>query len=225
MTLRRLVAALAAVASTAASTAGAALVQTTVLSSTGTTATMVHDTESSLLWLSPRATTGLTISAVTAGAGGWTTDGFRYATIAELLALLHHAGIPALGIDTGWSETWSDAATVAAMQELVSGLGWTYENNAPGPGSPFGQRELYGVLADAYLGDGQSPASRRFAWFGASDSLAYAYAVGGQWLHQSADPMVGSFLVREVPAAIPEPGMLALVLPGLVLVLGHGRRR
>lgn len=225
MTLRRLVAALATVAITAASTADAALVNTTVVSSTGSSSLAVHDAESALLWLSPRATTGLTISAVDAGAGGWTTDGFRYATGAELLALLRHAGVPALGVDFTWTETWSDAAIVAATKGLVAGLGWTYENNAPSPGSPFGQRELYGVLADPFWGDGHSPPSRQYATFGATDTLAYVRAGGGQWLHRSADTLVGSFLVREATTTVPEPVTLALILPGLVLVLRHRRRR
>lgn len=219
MNPRRLISSLAAVAAFVASPADAALVQTTITSSSGSTASAVHDTTASLEWLSPRATVRLTISDVMAGAGAWVNDGFRYATAAELLALLQHAGIPALGTDPTQAEAWSDAATIAAAQTLVSGMGWTYENNAPSSGNPFGQREVYGVLADTFMGDGQTPTSRRYAWFGASDNRAYAYAVGAQWLYGAQDSLVGSFLVRDLVSPVPEPGVLALALPMLLLTL------
>lgn len=183
----------------------------------------VWDTVTGLDWLSPAATTNRTISEVSAGYGGWVGMGYRYATGAELRVLLQHAGLA--GASAGVN-AWSDANAIHGMHALISSLGWTYEDRPPSPGDELGKHTVLGVLADLYLGDGQSPASRQYAALVSATDYA-GVGLGGQWLYDANDNLVGSFLVRN-RSSVPEPGTSWLVLCAVVVggaVTAIARRR
>ena len=198
----------------------ATLVYQNISSNTGALSQSVLDTTTNLQWLSPVATKRQSIASVSGGYDGWTSDGFRYATLAELRALMSNAGIPITAASS--LARWYDPLAISAMQEIILGLGWTYQNNPPSPENPFGQREIFGIVSDHYLGDGHTTPSHRYALLGASDNVAYADTVGRQWLYESQDSLVGSFLVRE-QLSIPEPSSLALLISGLLLCLVNRR--
>lgn len=209
--------------------ANGAIVSQSLTSSAGDSFLAVLDTDTSLQWLSPVATKRLSINTVLSGAGGWVPAGFRYARSNELITLLNNAGIPAdpIQLSDPSGTSWTNQSDVNAMQTLVEAIGWTYVHNSPSPGNQFGQRSVYGILGDVFLGDGQSPASHQYSWFGATDTSAYASIPGGQWLYNSEDSVVGSFLVRNVQS-IPEPSPAIFMLIGLLAVSGvvaRGRQR
>ena len=182
----------------------------------------VYDPATGLEWLSPRATLRTTYSDVLGGP--LMQLGYRYATSSELTALIGHAGIDMLTEPANWR---GRAANIEAMQTLVTAFGATYQNNPPSQGDPFGQQEVYGVLADIFTGDGQPPAtaSHQYALFGASANLAY-FGTGGQWLFGASDPFVGSFLVRDgASAELPEPGTGALLAVALLAAMVGTRWR
>jgi hypothetical protein len=187
------------------------LITQSLTSSEGNTFSALFDTNTNFQWLSPVATSRQSISSVQNGFGGWINSGFRYASTAELMELYHGAGLSTDDIDQPQGQSWNNSNDVLAVQSIISGFGWTYENNAPTTAGSFGQRTLYGILSDTFLGDGQSPSSRQSAYLSATDSNGKAYT-GGQWKYFSEDPAVGSFLVRDIP----EPSILALFSLGLM---------
>lgn len=224
---KQLCAALVALASISST---AAVVQQTVDSSSGDTYFAVLDFDTSLQWLSPVATRRQSIAEVLAGFGGWVPAGFRYATAAELTELLTNSGVStnASQLAGPSGQSWSNVADVDALKTLIAGVGWTSEANPPSAGNPFGQRSVYGVLSDIFTGDGQTPPSHYYAWLGATDSIGFASIPGSQWLYSSQDPIVGSWLVREIQPttdqSIPEPNSMWLAVAGLLGLLASQRK-
>lgn len=214
MTIKSALLGLTLVGAFAASPCDAALVTGSEGGPGGATFATIRDTATGLNWLSPRATTNRTISEVLAGYGGWVGAGYRYATGSELRTLLEHVGLA--GSSAG-VHAWTDAAAIQGMNALVTSLGWTYEDRQPSPGDALGKRTIYGVLADLYLGDGQSPASHQYVALVSSTDYA-AIGAGGQWLYVGQDNLVGSFLVRD-GNGVPEPGTgwLALFALGIAV--------
>ena len=193
-------------------------------SSTGQSFNALEDTKTSLQWLSPAATARQTITSVLGGFGGWTSNGFRYALASELETLFTNSGISVNSTAlTGPSgQSWSNPSDVGALVSLITAMGWTYTNNQPSPGYPFGQRSVFGILADLMPGDTHTPTSHYMAWFSANEINGYAYIPGTQWLYDSQDSLVGSFLVRDA-GTIPEPTTAALVFIALLSMSARSR--
>lgn len=203
----------------------ASIVSQSVTAANGQSFNAVYDPVTSLQWLSPTATQRLTIGAVLGDSGGWISAGYRYATSEELTALLGDAGVSVNIAELGGlGQSWLTQSDISALMDLITAIGWTYENNPPSQGDTFGQRSVYGILDDLFLGDGQSPPSHRYALLSTSSSNGYGYS-GGQWLYSNQDSVVGSFLVKNVVAApVPEPESYALVVLGMGLLLWSRRR-
>ena len=185
---------------------------------------VVFDTVSGLEWLSPTATLRRTVNEVEGGADGWTTQGFRYALAEELIALLGNVGVNTTPDPLYGSITADSVAEVSAVQELIGIWGPTSISNPPTPGNPFGQQNIFGILGDPFLGDGQSPTSRTSVSMFATDTQA-VISIGGQWLYRASDAHVGSFLVRSVPVEIPEPPISSLVVASIIAMLLAARRQ
>lgn len=210
----------------APSFAHADIISQTLESSSGQSFNALRDTRTSLQWLSPFATVRQTISSVLGGFGGWTTDGFRYATASELVELFIDAGVRVNSAQLSGpsGQSWGNATDVGALVSLITAIGWTYTNNQPSPGNPFGQRSVFGILADLVPGDSHTPTSHYYSWFSANDINGYAYIPGGHWQFGDQDSLVGSFLVSSV-ATVPEPTSTALVFIALLCLLrGTGPR-
>lgn len=197
--------------------ANAEIIVQSVISSDGTSFNAVLDTTTSMQWLSLIATQRLSIATVLSGYGGWIPAGFRYATGSELATLVSDSGVSATADQIRESSGFfsTKAPDVAALIALITAIGWTYENNSPSQGYPFGQKTSYGILADIMYGDGQSPPSHYDAQIGANNISGYAVIDSGQWLYDNWDAHVGSFLVRNA-TSVPEPTSVALIFIALL---------
>lgn len=218
---------LSVIALLASSGAHASVVPRTVIADMSVAAPMAFDSISGLEWLSPSATLRKTVSEIESGVGGWVGLGFRYATQADLVALLGNAGINTTPDRFHGSITADNASEVAAFKDLITIWGPTSVSNPPTQGYPFGQQNIFGILADVYEGDGQFPPSRTQASMFATDIAAGAN-VGGQWLYRAADAHVGSFLVRTSVAGAPvsaPPTFLLLASALGLLALTRSRPR
>jgi hypothetical protein len=192
----------------------------------GAVITTILDSNTSLQWLSPTATTRQSVNSVLSGYGGWVAAGFRYATISDFANLLVDSGLTntaRLDIPAYQSISWNDTANIKRMEWLVTAMGWTYVNNQPSQYDPFGQKTTYGILDNGPIGSGQYPAGLSYAWFYASQSGAYSSSLG-QWASDSQDNLVGSFLVRTI-TPVSEPETYALLLTGLGLIAAAIKRR
>ena len=185
---------------------------------------VTRDTVSGLDWLDVTLSVNRSYGDVSSQFGvGGDFKGWRYATISDFDNLLSGLSLDISNLKGPQGQTWNNTVDVSTAKRIVSLLGWTYVNNLPSTGNPFGQKELYGVFGDHYADifspDGQSPPSHVYGKIGASDTLAYSNT-SGQILHNSSDNLVGSFLVQSVP----EPSILALFTAGLA-GLGFARKR
>lgn len=186
-----------------------------------------RDTVGGLDWLDLSLTSGLDYQAVVAGAGGYTTSGWRVATNYEACSLTSRAW---LGTDSASSacpvanslgagfNTKPEAVTaaVALVDALTPTLtGFVTSNGVP-TNQPF-------QIARAYFSShGEEPG---LAFLG-----IYADAPGEPWnrigfgaisVNPNPAPGAGTFLVR----AIPEPTTATFLLFGLMLSARKRRRQ
>lgn len=174
---------------------------------------VTRDTSTGLDWLNLSLTTNLSYDDVMAGVGNsWLAQGWRYATTGEVCGLATEQ----LGAPTPCPQTSIDAenAPTPAVEDLISRLGTT---EPPGPNGT--------LTAIGLFNDGQGTISSGTAGIGTlynTGTLYTAYVwVRDPWIiKNSADPAVGSFLVRPVP----EPSGCAVFGIGLLSVLIPGRR-
>ncbi|MEK8052186.1 PEP-CTERM sorting domain-containing protein [Ideonella sp. DXS22W] len=219
----RIVSQTAAITLFGAFSANAALVTTTASTSTGLSVAALQDTDTGLTWLTPTATLGMTFAQ--AASGVWAQSGFRHATGAEFLALLGHAGIdPALGTTPPLpylSVTFS-GSQAQAVRELIGTLGATNIVAPPSAGNPFGQQDLYAVLADhGSRGVGTAPGNSEVYLSGFSAG-AVVRVTDYTWADGNADAYVGHLLVS---APVPEPASWAMLMAGALVLAGAARRR
>lgn len=178
---------------------------------------LTRDTRTGLDWLDVPATRRLSVLEVLAGAGGWTSNGFRYATLDEIRDLL-----ASFQLAEGLIGSVPD---VAMAQLLITLLGHTYENNPPSPGNPFGQKTLLGVTGDRYPQIGDSRPAYIYGNISVSDQNGQIN-FGGQYFLDSQDSAVGSFLIRSSPVTqVNEPNVAFLFWAGLGLIAFGGIRR
>ena len=196
--------------------------------------TYVLDSQTQLQWLKLGVLNGYSYEQVQAGALGYTTSGWRYATAPELSAMLATYVGPINGQYSG---------------NPVSGAGSTYLPSATSFVELFGinvafndARALYNITGAIYGGfrqisaqgfydDGTANTSRGFvevtAFLDGGSTGVKPYGRWGVFPDQLPMPLYGpyasSFLVRENAVTVPEPASWLMVLPGLAL-LGLRRR-
>jgi len=153
------------------------------------------DTDSGLQWLDLTASDNRSVNDVTANLGvGGDYEGFRYATVDEVLELFVNANIPDV--------SGTSAANVGPAQALMDFIGSTNFEAGVGDG-----REALGALED-----GTVVALQGFDSNG--EIVMTAGVVGSQGLAFST-PQVGHWLV------VPEPASLAVLMLGAMVWVGR----
>lgn len=179
---------------------------------------VTRDTETGLDWLDVGGvTTGLSYDAVMAGAGGWITSGWRYATQAEICGLfVDHTEATACTFDSGIISWPTDAAN------LITLLGST--------GSTFGGTEISTFTSGLY-DDGTGGAAGEakvevFSTFPPSGIfLLRTRATPDLVPSGTASSTRGSFLVRATPPAVPALPTGGIAVITALLLLEAWRRR
>ncbi|MDQ7250623.1 hypothetical protein [Dongia sedimenti] len=165
------------------------------------------DSNTGLEWLDITLTQGQSYNAVAAGYGGYTTSGWRFATITDLYQLFTDAGGGG-SYPVGTTSSGSNPAFAAATL-LSLRLGTLYFE-AVGDTLQFG--------ADGYLADVLTPGKH---FTGAWDVMVKTGSVYGELFainqrdNSVASPYYGSFLVRNTVATTPVPPALLLFLTAL----------
>jgi len=160
-----------------------------------------RDEASGLDWLDVTETVALSYDQVMSGDGGWGSDGWRYATEAEVRGLLtNHAGA---------TERLED--TSAASIRFLDFVGAT---TAP-PDLIF-QSRTYAIFDDSANAPFELLVGRADVFLsyvpGLPESMMWEVSNDMQLRH-GANPFVGSFLVRAVavPSPVSEPGSASLL--------------
>jgi PEP-CTERM motif len=180
------------------------------------------DTDTLIEWLSPALTDGLSYADVLAGAGGWTTSGWHFATVNQFTLLAEtYIGLPDVPFNTfippgGGEGVISNSASV---RSVVTTLGLSYYSGYPGDPVTAGD-----TIEDiGYLLNGPK----------VNLGTLYAATNVGYWSYQPWQNLaegqsgIGSFLVREAPPtpATPEPSSWVMMLLGFTGLGFAGHRR
>ncbi len=194
--------------------------------------TYSYDTKTGLDWLDTTKTAGLSYSAVKAGAGGWLSSGWRYATGAEVRDLFQFY------IGTGPEVFYPSNTEVAWNFALQMGVNLSFNNN-------LGVRQIYGaneptqISIDALFDDGTNNSfvgiGELIARLPSSYSTQPGTGPGSRWVVYddfwylpgslpSWGYGYGSFLVREA-SQVPEPSSLLLMLSAGFGLVGAVRSR
>ena len=164
-----------------------------------------RDTEGGLDWLDLTPTIGLLYSVVAAGAGpgdGWVSDGWRYATTAEVCAFFSALG-DVLPNCPGPNFVAVDEISQASADTFVSLLGDSSGGSDVSAGWFRVSETVVGLGCVACFKD----PPMAFAWNNSAGP------------NSAQDSTAGSFLVREVP----EPGTAVLLAVGAVIVCTRRR--
>ncbi len=176
--------------------------------------TIVLDTSTGLEWLNLTLTQNLSINQVSSQLGaGQQFDGFRLAFQSELHTLFLDGGIPTEPLF--FSTTAADLTTVT---NLISLFGQTFFENIPFGNGTITQFGTRGWTADhGSLGPNDAEWGILSIQQNAADCpCALAEAFGGA-LNPGPDLALatsGSFLVRSVTPAVPEPSTWAMMVLG-----------
>lgn len=189
--------------------------------------TVTRDTETGLGWLDLPLTTAYTLeqTLLETSPGGF-FQGFRLATEEELLQLWAHAGINLSG-GSGLNEFGFSSENFVPVSSLVTLVGGALSHlgSLPGdnlfdftqghvlgtfPGAPEGASVIGGLFVDP------DPTKT------ARVSLSYLPGTDDE-VHASSPGTHGSWLVSQVPVAVPEPRSAWLLTFGLLLFLLRGR--
>lgn len=168
-----------------------------------------YDTETELEWLDVPLTMGFTAAQVLGGAGGYITDGWRYATGAEIDSLAQRY--------VGGTESVFHAYQLDPALEMARRLGLTFDQPYT-----FATIGLYDDgLSNGLFGLGTFQAN----WSTATGENQFEgrwSTVDGVWAPDFLLQNAGSYLVRS--AGVPEPELFALFGLGSLL-LGWGLKR
>jgi len=172
--------------------------------------TLTLDTSTGLEWLDVTLTQGMSINQVSGQLGsGGLYAGFQYAHASDVHTLILDGGVSSEPIEGS-----TTAANLTAVNSLISLLGQTFFDNSANTAT-FG---LEGWLAD-HGAVGPNDAEAGMIWLqqrGADCPCAsavaneFATSVGPG----SADPMIGSFLIRSFTPSVPEPSTWAMLILG-----------
>lgn len=170
---------------------------------------ITYDSETGLSWLDVTSTNWISYDAVVGGYGGYTTDlGFRLATSGEFYELLDHASIVPGYSAGGWDMVnINNTRALIGLMGVVHTDGHTYYSNGFLVDLTPGQRTIgtlvvndighYGALTAPYSG------------------LEGYFSIVG----------LGSFLVKESAAPIPEPATMLLLTVGAAVLTAVSRKR
>jgi len=170
--------------------------------------TYTRDTESGLDWLDVTQTQGMSYDAVTLALSS-TLAGWSYARGTQLEELLNHAGgTPPY---TGYS-----AVNNGVADPLTALLGRTTETRQV--------RQTHGLLADPLAEYQWVGVIYDCTGFGTCATEDYIDVFGQTQLPDEPSEYIGSFLVRESPDTVPEPGTIGLLGLGVLGLIGRFRR-
>jgi hypothetical protein len=182
---------------------------------------ITQDSSTGLEWLDVPLTAGQSLNEVRSGT--WISNGFRYATKSEVLALYRNAGTPDDGFDV--SETYP-----AETLELVRLLGPTVIGD--------GRVSVMGFMGTDYFDHDLTLATHPMgSVFNAQ--VAYidyleidpaapwgeAHFTGGHPMSNESEFFLGSYLVRGVANSVPEPSISGLLALGVGVMVWQRRRR
>ena len=163
---------------------------------------ITFDPATNLEWLDLPLTTNLGYVDIMAGAGGWTSLGFRYALTSDVSMLYAHAGL--------YEHSSMIADDFPAVWNLMQKLGLTLPSYSIGLTGELA-REGYPYVAYP----GRYVAYLTFGAYGATSVVAKGPAYGDGY----TSPELGNFLVRDAaPISVPEPAPYFLIGAGLVIM-------
>lgn len=168
-----------------------------------------RDQDTGLDWLDVTQTKNLSYEAILGGAGGWNSEGWRHATLAEVCDLFaRHAVAPADPCGSGSASEPGEG--VRALQAL---LGLT--RTLPGQ-----QEDTFGFVDNGTAGP--SVGRARLTYNTASDSSTAGVEASSAFGRTDALATHGHFLVRPYAAPVPamQPFGLHMLLAGLLVGAG-----
>ncbi|MCZ8254682.1 MAG: PEP-CTERM sorting domain-containing protein [Polaromonas sp.] len=202
---------------------------------------VILDTATGLEWLNVRLPNGLSYQQVQSGVGGWTLDGWRYASFDELSSLANRY----IGASNGGYSSATESAlstSYASSADLfvqafgmnlafndpralynintypglrqISVQGFFMDRNSSNP--RLGTFEVTAVLEDTYGTYGPIDQFVPFGRWGLFEDFLEPYRSG---------PNISSLLVRGTATEVPEPTPLLLAGVGLVALVFQRRKR
>lgn len=183
------------------------------------------DESNDLEWLNLQSTLGLSVEDVEEGAGGWLDAGWLIASQSDVCTLFANAGVIDedecnSGDDSNPPDSWYlFTSSLSGAQEIVAGLGNTYETYIPGLVASLGFFADATGVGIACITLPSAPACVRASEF---DAGGFVIDAPRGFDRQNGFGGAGVFMYR--PTQVPEPGTLALLCLGIV-GLGFAQRR
>lgn len=189
------------------------------------------DVSTGLDWLKLSVLNGLSYQAVEAGALGYTQNGWRFATMAEIDRLFR-SNIPDIGprlVVNPYYQVWTEQSFDNAYDLVLKlGMNVAFGDDRAAYNITDNDPPLHQVSVQGYFND-QTPGRHGLAEVTALFASAGEYPSQGRWgyspdwLNDAPGPHLSSFLVRQAP--IPEPTTWALSIVGFGLAAVALRRR
>lgn len=205
----------------------------------------VTDTYDGKDWLKLNILNGYAYGDVLAGALGYTTSGWRYATTDDLLTLVNNYVGPSTGDYPGFPTSHYSTEALSGAIDLVTAMGMNAAfNDSRAVYNITGEvyEDLHQITLQGFFDSGINKDVPGLAEITASISIAPGANLGplpfpsGRWLISESfftqfpntpvpyGPSLSSFLVRDI-AVVPEPQSLSLLTLGLGLLPYLVRRR